>query len=69
MIRLVVLLLVLLAALTTAGYAFYAAIQMGKALGTDHYWFSPWWYKAHAALFALMALWVVADWLSLKKEQ
>jgi hypothetical protein len=39
-----------------ASYGLYCGAHMLKFIGTDQYWSNPWFYKAHACLFALIIL-------------
>lgn len=41
-------------------YGLYCAFRMDEFIGTGHYWSNPWFYKAHAALFAVIVLRILA---------
>lgn len=49
----------ILLALYLCGYGLYCAGHMHDYIGTGHYWSNPWFYKAHATLFAIIALRII----------
>jgi hypothetical protein len=55
--------LLLLAGVGFAVYGLYATFELSKLIGSGNYWFSPWWYKAHIPLFAMIAVKIAADWI------
>jgi hypothetical protein len=48
--------LLFLTGLGLALYGLHCAIHMKAFIGSGHYWSNPWFYKAHASLFALIIL-------------
>lgn len=42
----------LLMAISLCCYGLYCAYHMHAFIGSGHYWSNPWFYKAHASLFA-----------------
>ena len=48
------------------GYGLHCAMHMHDYIGSGHYWSNPWFYKAHAALFGVVAnsiaISFVRDW-------
>jgi hypothetical protein len=46
----------LLIGLALCGYGLYCWTHMGVYVGTGHYWSNPWFYKAHACLFGVIAI-------------
>lgn len=49
-------LLCLLTCLGLCIYGLHCATKMSAFIGTGHYWSNPWFYKANAAFFAVIAL-------------
>jgi len=48
--------LVVLAALGLSVYAIHCWLNMQQYIGTDHYWWNPWFFKAHACLIGIIIL-------------
>lgn len=53
----------LLAGLAMCAYAIHCALHMREYIGTPEYWSNIWFWKAHAALFAIAALYLAAPWV------
>ena len=45
------------------GYGVFCVVHMHAYIGTGHYWSNPWFYKAHAVLFAVIALRIAMGWV------
>ena len=45
------------------GYGVFCVVHMHAYIGTGHYWSNPWFYKAHAVLFAVIALRIAMGWM------
>ena len=45
------------------GYGIHCALHMHAYIGTGNYWSNPWFYKAHAVLFGVIALRVAMGWV------
>jgi hypothetical protein len=48
--------LMVLLGLFLCGYGIHCVLHMHQYIGTGHYWSNPWFYKAHAALFGVIAV-------------
>ena len=55
--------LMALLGLFLCGYGIHCVIHMGAYRGTGHYWSNVWFYKAHAVLFAVVALRIAMGWV------
>jgi hypothetical protein len=44
-------------------YSIHCWLHMREYVGTGQYWSNPWFYKAHAAIFGMIALYIGMSWV------